>query len=84
MAGQAVNSLQQGSLRQHLAVVPQDTVLFNDTIMENIRDGRLDASDTEVCTSALCHPSMLFAPVVAAILRLNSTHVGSSALVAGT
>ena len=48
VAGQEVNTLQQGSLRRHLAVVPQDTVLFNDTIMENIRYGRLDASDAEV------------------------------------
>jgi ATP-binding cassette, subfamily B, heavy metal transporter len=36
------------ALRSQIAVVPQETALFNDTIMSNIRYGRLDASDEEV------------------------------------
>lgn len=52
IAGQDVRDLRQASLRQHLAVVPQDTVLMNDSIMENIRYGRLEASDDEVRAAA--------------------------------
>jgi ATP-binding cassette, subfamily B, heavy metal transporter len=56
VAGQAINDLKQSSLRKHLAVVPQDTVLFNDSILENIRYGRLEASDEEVkAAAALAH-----------------------------
>uniref|UniRef100_A0A1I7TF12 ATP-binding cassette sub-family B member 6, mitochondrial n=1 Tax=Caenorhabditis tropicalis TaxID=1561998 RepID=A0A1I7TF12_9PELO len=40
------------SLRQQIGIVPQDTVLFNDTIMYNIRFGRPDASDDEVIEAA--------------------------------
>lgn len=49
LQGEDVGELQQESLRRHLAVVPQDTVLLNDTILENIRYGDLTASDEEVC-----------------------------------
>lgn len=52
IAGQDIRSLKQASLRQHLAVVPQETVLMNDSIMENIRYGRLGASDDEVRAAA--------------------------------
>ncbi len=38
----------QDSLRRVIGVVPQDTVLFNTTIFENIRYGRIDASDEDV------------------------------------
>src|SRR5690606_30415939 len=38
----------QESLRKVIGMVPQDTVLFNDTIAYNIRYGRTDASDEEV------------------------------------
>jgi len=36
------------STRKQIAIVPQDTVLFNNTIIENVRYGRLDATDAEV------------------------------------
>lgn len=43
----------QTSLRAHIGVVPQDTVLFNDTILENIRYGRISASDQDVEEAAI-------------------------------
>ena len=46
--GQEVRSLVQTSLRHAIGVVPQDTVLFNDTIRYNIAYGRPGASDAEV------------------------------------
>jgi len=46
--GQDVRSVSQNSLREKIAVVPQETALFNRTIRENIRYGRPDATDNEV------------------------------------
>lgn len=46
--GQDIRDITQLSLRKAIGMVPQDTVLFNDTIGYNIRYGRLDASDEEV------------------------------------
>jgi ATP-binding cassette subfamily B protein len=46
--GQDITSVSQHSLRETIGIVPQDTVLFNDTIFENIRYGRPSASDQEV------------------------------------
>lgn len=46
--GQDVRDVTQESLRKVIGMVPQDTVLFNDTIAYNIRYGRTDASDREV------------------------------------
>ena len=46
--GQDIRDVTQSSLRRALGMVPQDTVLFNDTIRYNIRYGRWDASDDEV------------------------------------
>ena len=46
--GQDVSTVTQKSLRAAIGMVPQDTVLFNDTIAYNIRYGRPDASDAEV------------------------------------
>ncbi len=48
------------SLREHIAVVLQDTHLFTGTIMENIRYGRLDASDAEVRQAAVTSCAHLF------------------------
>jgi ABC-type transport system involved in Fe-S cluster assembly fused permease/ATPase subunit len=46
--GQDVRDVTQTSLRAAIGMVPQDTVLFNDTIRYNIRYGQWDASDAEV------------------------------------
>jgi ATP-binding cassette, subfamily B, heavy metal transporter len=46
--GQDIRSVTQSSLRASVGMVPQDTVLFNDTIRYNIRYGRWGASDAEV------------------------------------
>jgi ABC-type transport system involved in Fe-S cluster assembly fused permease/ATPase subunit len=46
--GQDIRNVTQSSLRASIGMVPQDTVLFNDTIRYNIRYGRWDASDAEV------------------------------------
>lgn len=46
--GQDIRDVTQESLRAVIGMVPQDTVLFNDTIAYNIRYGRMDASDAEV------------------------------------
>ena len=46
--GQDIAKVTQKSLRQAIGMVPQDTVLFNDTIRYNIRYGRWEATDTEV------------------------------------
>jgi ATP-binding cassette subfamily B protein len=45
---QDIRDVQQVSVRAAIGMVPQDTVLFNDTIRYNIRYGRWDASDAEV------------------------------------
>jgi ATP-binding cassette subfamily B protein len=50
--GQDLRDVTQASLRAALGVVPQDTVLFNDTILYNIRYGRPEASDAEVMEAA--------------------------------
>ena len=46
--GQDIRDVTQSSLRASIGMVPQDTVLFNDTIRYNIRYGRWDATDAEV------------------------------------
>jgi ATP-binding cassette subfamily B protein len=45
---QDISAVTQKSLRQAIGMVPQDTVLFNDTIRYNIRYGRWEATDAEV------------------------------------
>jgi ABC-type transport system involved in Fe-S cluster assembly fused permease/ATPase subunit len=50
--GQPINRVQQSTLRQAIAVVPQDTVLFNTTIAENIAYGKPDANLAEIREAA--------------------------------
>ncbi|MCR4278782.1 MAG: ABC transporter ATP-binding protein/permease [bacterium] len=56
--GQDITKVAQDSLRGQIAFVPQDSILFHRTIMENIRYGRSDATDDEVFEAskkAHCH-----------------------------
>ncbi len=46
--GQDIRAVTQDSLRGAIGVVPQDTVLFNMSLFENVRYGRVDAGDAEV------------------------------------
>jgi ATP-binding cassette, subfamily B, heavy metal transporter len=46
--GQDIRTVTQDSLRRAIGIVPQDTVLFNASIYDNIRYGRIDASEEEV------------------------------------
>ena len=50
--GQDVRQVTQHSLRASVGIVPQDTVLFNDSIRYNIRYGRVDATDEEIEAAA--------------------------------
>jgi ABC-type multidrug transport system fused ATPase/permease subunit len=50
--GQCVSDITLGSLRKSVAFVPQSTSLFHRSIIENIRYGRLDASDEDVVRAA--------------------------------
>lgn len=56
--GLDIKNVKQASLRDQIALVPQDPVLFHRSLMDNIRYGRLDATDEEViqCSKkAHCH-----------------------------
>lgn len=50
--GHDIRAIKQDDLRRKLGIVLQDTFLFADTVKENIRYGRLDASDEEVVEAA--------------------------------
>ena len=50
--GQPITDVRQASLRASIGIVPQDTVLFNDTLAYNIQYGRPDASEQEVLAAA--------------------------------
>ena len=52
IAGQDIRQVTQSSLRRAIGIVPQDTVLFNDSIGYNIRYGRPDASREEMVAAA--------------------------------
>lgn len=60
--GQDLRDVTQASLRSTIGMVPQDTVLFNDTILNNIRYGDTSASDEqvyEVAKAACIHDSIV-------------------------
>ncbi|GAB0090608.1 ATP-binding cassette sub-family B member 6 [Sergentomyia squamirostris] len=50
--GQNIKTVKQDSLRKAIGVVPQDTVLFNNTIKYNIQYGRVEAADIDVISAA--------------------------------
>ena len=53
IGGIDISHVTKRSLRQAIGIVPQDTVLFNDSVFENVRYGYPDADDTEV-SNAIC------------------------------
>jgi subfamily B ATP-binding cassette protein MsbA len=55
-----IRSVQVRSLRDQVAIVPQEPVLFGDSIAENIRYGRLDATDEEIRAAAIAANAMSF------------------------
>jgi ABC-type transport system involved in Fe-S cluster assembly fused permease/ATPase subunit len=60
--GHDVRDVTQGSLRDAIGVVPQDPLLFNASVMENLRYARLSASDEDVydaCRAAAIHDKIL-------------------------
>lgn len=48
IGGEDISDVSKKSLRQSIGIVPQDTVLFNDSLFENVRYGRPGASDEDV------------------------------------
>jgi ABC-type transport system involved in Fe-S cluster assembly fused permease/ATPase subunit len=63
--GQDIRDVTLSSLREKIGVVPQDPMLFNDSIMNNIRYARLSASDDEVheaCKAAAVHDKIMSFP----------------------
>ena len=75
--GQDITGVTQHSLRGAIGVVPQDTVLFNTTLIENIRYGRVDASDADVERAiAMAH----LEPFIAELPKGGDTLVGERGL----
>jgi subfamily B ATP-binding cassette protein MsbA len=63
--GRDLREVTQASLRSQIGMVTQETFLFHDTIRENIRYGRLDATDAEIeaaAKSAFAHDFILAQP----------------------
>ncbi len=48
-----IRDVTMNSLREQIGIVPQETMLFSTTVMENIRYGRLDATDDEVIAASI-------------------------------
>ncbi|OAQ58472.2 abc transporter [Pochonia chlamydosporia 170] len=75
--GRDVRDITQSSLRDALAVVPQDPQLFNTSILENIRYAKLTASDEDIftaCRLAAIHDNIL------ALTNGYSTNVGENGM----
>lgn len=52
MNGHDIKTATQQSVRRAIGVVPQDTVMFNDTVLHNVRYGKMDATMQEVSAAA--------------------------------
>ncbi|WP_230636052.1 ABCB family ABC transporter ATP-binding protein/permease [Sphingomonas sp. Leaf4] len=75
--GQDIAGVSQASLRATIGIVPQDTVLFNDTIGYNIAYGRADATPEAVAEAAR---GAAIAPFIAALPQGLDTRVGERGL----
>jgi ATP-binding cassette subfamily B protein len=63
--GQNIKNVTQNSLREHIAMIPQDVTLFHRSLMDNIRYGRIEASNQEVIAAskkAHCHEFIKLLP----------------------
>lgn len=63
--GQDITSVTQKSLREQIAVIPQDPCLFHRSLIDNIRYGKLDATEEEIIDAAKkahCHEFVQFMP----------------------
>lgn len=75
--GQDIKQVTQQSLRQSIGIVPQDTVLFNDTLFANVHYGRPDASEEEVHKAiAMAH----LGDFIASLPKGDQTVVGERGL----
>jgi ATP-binding cassette subfamily B protein len=70
--GRDIREIKQDSLLAHIAVVPQDTVLFSGTVRDNIRYGHPEASDAEVIAAAQAAQAHDF---IVALPKGYDTHV---------
>lgn len=77
IAGQDIRCVTQHSLRAAIGIVPQDTVLFNDTLRYNIAYGRPDASDAEIDAAAR---AAQLEPFIASLPQGWQTNVGERGL----
>ena len=75
--GQDIAQVAQASLRSAIGIVPQDTVLFNDTIGYNIAYGRADATAAEIAEAAR---GASIAPFIASLPDRYDTRVGERGL----
>lgn len=75
--GTDIAGVTQASLRRALGVVPQDTVLFNDTLGYNIRYARLDATDAELAAAI---DAAQLTPFIATLPQGLDTQVGERGL----
>ncbi len=75
--GQDIAQVAQASLRSAIGIVPQDTVLFNDTIGYNIAYGRADATEGEIAEAAR---GASIAPFIASLPEGYATRVGERGL----
>lgn len=60
ISGQNISDITQDSLRQAIAVIPQEPALFHRTLADNIRYGRPDATDEEVVQAAIAAQAHYF------------------------
>ncbi|MCX7555752.1 ABC transporter transmembrane domain-containing protein [Xanthomonadaceae bacterium JHOS43] len=75
--GIALPQLDPSALRSQIALVPQNPVLFGDTARENIRYGRLDASDSDITAAARTAEADVF---LSALPEGYDTHLGERGL----
>jgi len=77
IAGQDIKTVTQSSVRQAIGIVPQDTVLFNDTVAYNIAYGKTSASKEEIIEAA---KSARIHDFIAATPKAYDTAVGERGL----